>query len=759
MIKKSRVHLVALTIALGGVIVFLPVPGGHGNAFAQDADEQQVASVFEEITVTARKREESLYDTPMAISAFSSATIKAQNIKDLNDIGKYVPNLNITRFGIGNVAHAALFIRGIGLQDHIITTDPGVGLYVDGVYMGRQMGANLNLSNVERVEVLRGPQGTLYGRNSIGGAVNIITQKPGETQGYRVNLTAGSRERYAADFYGSFRLADDLNMSVMAAVDRRGGVGKALKIVEKVKEVGELFEASARIAIDWNVSDDVSLLFAADFVQGENGQSPATAEIIPGETGFTTNPSDPFGIFGPEGALTPDDFPDNPYDTNTGEAGLMANSHTGYGASVTANIGFGSVWSTKLIGSVRGSKYTGGYDDDAVFTDFESFPERGQADQFSLEAQLNGDFDRLTLVSGLYYFHEKGNTFSGINTFIFHGDTFDINQTTDSYAAYVHAEYQLSDRLELSGGFRYTEDKKEANALFTNFPWFLPAPVGNGTGVPGSAQRVFRKDSWTAPTWNVSMNYSLSNALNVYATIARGYQNGGYPARPFGGPDQFAAFNPTYALNYETGIKGTIGNWFQMYLAVFYTRYKDLALQFSNPSEAGFVTITANAGRSESKGVELESTLRLSDSFAVHSTIGYIDSEITQVDDGVIGVSEGSTPALTPKWTISVSPEYYIGLKNGDSVSFRMDYSYRSDMFGQTINNEFNRLDSRELLGFNITYGNTRHDWSMSLYGTNILDEKYEVARLDQAFAGFVDVVLSNDRSEFGLRFSKSFGQ
>jgi iron complex outermembrane receptor protein len=159
-------------------------------ALAQETEDE---GLFEEITVTAKKREQNIFEVPLAISAFSGETIQRQGIKDLTDVGKFVPNLNVTGFSAGHTSSVNPFIRGIGLQDHLITTDPGVGVYVDGVYLGRQVGQNWSLSNIERVEVLRGPQGTLYGRNSIGGAINIITRKPSATSASWRTSPRGSR--------------------------------------------------------------------------------------------------------------------------------------------------------------------------------------------------------------------------------------------------------------------------------------------------------------------------------------------------------------------------------------------------------------------------------------------------------------------------------------------------------------------------------------------------------------------------------------
>ena len=241
--------------------------------------EAAASTEFKPVVITSRKRPETLTQTPAAVSAFNAADIADRNIQTLSDIGKYVPNLDINRFGVGNPAHAAIFIRGIGLQDHIITTDPGVGVYLDGIYLGRQMGANLSLANIQRVEVLRGPQGTLYGKNTLGGAINIITAQPGDEDITKLDFKLGTRGRVETGGYTNFKVNDQLSIVATGDATRRNGIGKAL-LVDAKDEVGELFEYSGRIAAKLKVTNDFSLTAAIDGVHGINGKSPTTIDIF-----------------------------------------------------------------------------------------------------------------------------------------------------------------------------------------------------------------------------------------------------------------------------------------------------------------------------------------------------------------------------------------------------------------------------------------------------------------------------------------------
>ncbi len=699
------------------------------------------------IIVTARKRTESLFETPAAISAFTPELLEDRNISNLDDVGKYVPNLTITRYGVGNTAQAAVFIRGIGLQDHIITTDPGVGVYLDGVYLGRQMGANLSLSNIERIEVLRGPQGTLYGRNTLGGAVNIITKKPGDEETATISVKGGTRGRVAADFYSNFAMSDQFAISTSGAFKRRNGVGDFLNLPSADKRVGEENEFSGRIVARWEPSATFSTLFSLDGMSAHNGLSPYTI-------GFDASipAPDPNNIFdGSFPLLNASLLPANPDDNNTTVAGLDSTTNRTFGVSITSEWEASENLTAKVIASYRSSDYTGGLDDDATALRLSEFPENGNAQQSSLELQLNGQYGALDFVSGLYYFHEVGETESGPWVFSpFNtpgavegfGDFgfFDLNQTTDSYAAFTNVKYALSDRLSVGAGVRYSRDEKDADAQFPTF-----------------ATRKFLSENFDAFTWDVNASYNVRDDVFVYGQIQRGYQTGGFPPRPFGGAAQFASFDKTTSTNFEVGAKGRMSDYLTLMVSGFWTNYNDLALPFSDTTAGGgFVTIIANAGKSRSRGVEVEGSLYLSDNFSINGSIGYMDAEIRRVDPGTIGIALGDTPALTPDLTFSIAPKITMPLENGDTVTFNADYSYRGSMFGQSINRASEKLKSRGLTGFSLDYQSTEGGWTLGLYGENIFNKVYDQGRLQQA--GFVGIVRSNDRSEFGIRLKKRFG-
>ena len=437
-----------------------------GSAWAQE-------TAFEPVIVTAQKREQSIYDVPVAISAFSAETIERQGIADLTDIGKFVPNLNVTGFSAGHTSSANPFIRGIGLQDHLITTDPGVGVYVDGVYLGRQVGQNWSLANIERVEVLRGPQGTLYGRNSIGGAINIITRQPGDEDGGRVSLTAGSRGRLNADFYTNMAFSDEFAMSVTGAFQHRDGLGEFRMLENPRKEVGELEDISARVALKWSPNDRLS--FLADGRRERRRQR--TASLRHADRRVAERRRVRWR------AIAIRTRPSNPYNNRTGQESQTAVTNDARGVSLTVDYAIADNMAAKLLLSDRKSNYKAGLDDDGFFDDFLSFPEKGSADQQSAEFQLTGDFGAWDYVAGLYWFEEEGFNLQDPTIFLGGPGDFLLAQKVDSQAIYANVGYNFSEDLRVSGGLRYTQDDKEAGIRINEDAMF-PQGLINETSQP-----------------------------------------------------------------------------------------------------------------------------------------------------------------------------------------------------------------------------------------------------------------------------------
>jgi iron complex outermembrane receptor protein len=708
-----------LFVALASALAVSP------TAIAQNGDD----ALIEEIMVTATKREASIYEVPIAISAFEGDKLAEQGIIEIVDIGKFVPNLNITQFSAGHISSANPFIRGIGLQDHLITTDPGVSVYVDGVYLGRQVGQNWNLTNIERIEVLRGPQGTLYGRNSIGGAINIITKTPGANEGAKVGLEVGSRGRLNGDFYADMNLSDTVALAFTGGYRSRDGLGDFLNLPNAGIEVGETKEVYGRAALRYAPSDNFSLVLAYDANDGEGGLRPYTTLIDELPNGAVY-----------DAGYRNSDVSSDPYDNNTGQASQTIVTNKAEGFSLTADWNWNDTYSSKIIASTRTSEYKAGLDDDSFVDDFLSFPETGEADQTSLEFQFSGDMGAFDFVSGLYYFEEDGFNNQDPTVFLTFPGTFFLSQDVTSVAIYGNLGYDFTDKFRLSGGLRYTEDEKTA---FTN--------VGSG---PYDDSRDFDEI-----TWELAANYSFDNGLTGYATVQTGYQSGQYPARPFclfadtdpdDDDDCFKASDNITATNLEVGIKGQITDHFSMSAAIFTTEYSDLPYQVSTTSGGGFSTVNLIVDQT-STGFEWENTYFFTDNFSFQATLGYIDVDVDE-QQGVKPVAP-----LTPELTWSISPMWAIPLASGAEVRMRLDYSYRDNMYGEPSSDpgRLTAIDSRALLNVDIAYHSPDGSFTAGLYGRNVTDERYDNARLNTG--DYILQILSNDASEFGLRLVKSF--
>lgn len=716
-------------------ITFSLIAASSFATVANEANETQTAKKdIEAITVTATKRSQVIYEVPIAMSAFSGDKLAEQGISEITDVGKFVPNLNITGFSAGHNSSANPFIRGIGLQDHLITTDPGVSVYVDGVYLGRQVGQNWNLANIERIEVLRGPQGTLYGRNSIGGAINVITKQANSESVTKLSAEVGTRERVKGDVFINRGLTDNLAFNFNAGYNQRGGLGEFINLPEAKYDVGENREFHGRVSVKYDATDDLSFVVTADANDAEGGLRPYTTLIdeMPNGAYYTGMR---FGSPTPTGPLRNSDVAADPYDNATGSIEVTEVTNKANGVSLTTNYDISNDLGAKFILSKRSSEYKAGLDDDSTIYALDHYPERGEADQTSVELQLNGYLGQFDFVSGLYWFEEEGSNRQGADSRFNGGaNLLELDQTTTSKAVFVNVGYDMTDDLRVSGGLRYTQDEKEATAN-----------VGIGP--------TYAEDDWSQVSYDLSANYTLENGLNVYGSIQSGYQGGQFPARPyclFGDASCFVATDNITAVNYEVGLKGQVTSNFSMSVALFNTNYDDLPYQVSTTSEGGFDTRNLVVSQT-SRGIEWEGTAYITDNFSVHTSLGYMDVDVDE-QDRVKPVAP-----LTPDLTASISPSYEFALSDGSIINTRIDYSYRSDMYGEPSSdpNRLTEVEARSLVNFTVGYSPANANWRVDLYGRNIFDERYDDARLNTG--DYVLVIKSNDASEFGVRYSMTF--
>ena len=708
--------------------------------------QQTEAAMLEEIVVTARKREESLQETPISITAFSADALRQANMIDLRDIGKYTPGMSFTSYGMGSSEAGAMFLRGIGQSDHMVTTDPGVGLYIDGVYVGRNQGAALDLLDLERVEVLRGPQGTLFGKNTIGGAVNVVSRKPSMENGGEVELTVGDDGRFNLLASGELALSGRTALRASVQRKKRDGVGEQIFTGD---ESGDEDSVSARAQLFWQ-GDGAEFSLVADMTRARQAAMPHSFYAHAPWLGISTCYTDgagaepyvpcPPGVEGdPFDSYSLDDL-----DTEQDLFGVSAN----WAWDLNDQISF------KSITAYRDMEYLGNLEFDGAPQVVIHYLESGKSDQFSQEFQLVGENDASTLnwIAGAYYFTEDGHNLQDDDQF----GALDQRRSavkTDSYALFGQGTLDLTEQVSLTAGLRYTNEEKDYDLVYRSLtrdgqqalneqgqPVYRVAPTSLG-------------DSWDAVSGTVSVQYSVTEGAMLYATYSRGFRSGGFAARP-SRPSSVGVYDPEYVDMYEVGLKAdALDNRLRANIALYTSDYDDYQAQVNALADA-FDTRTLNAAKAEIDGVELELTAILSPNVRVLGTFSYTDAQIAKVDiDPSLNANfaKGSRLPYVSKWTYSISPQVDVPTPNGGSLLWRADYAYRSAFFGQIANAPEEREGSYGLFNARVEYLSPDERWSLAAYGVNLADKKY--TRVRNYFPGFIGFALWNtDRREFGIK-------
>jgi len=762
---------------LAGVAFTLPAMLAACPAWAQEAapaaeaaapqDDEANSTGIQDIVVTARRREESLQRTPVSISAVSAGTLDRLNVQDITKVGQLVPNLILSP--TGTISAVAPFIRGIGNQDPLLTLDSPVAVYLDGVYLGRQAANNFSLVELERVEVLRGPQGTLFGRNTSGGAVSIITKKPSDDFGIKAKASYGRFNDWTGRVSVNTGLLGESGIAMSFAYMHRQRDGYT-----NDPDVGSANDPGAqnsdsvwgRLHGQWgNVSLDVT----GDYDQ-TTGQrppfiitnvSPTVAAYYAQSPGLGGRP---LLVYSKAYQKTVDLRDGNPADP-----GLPQKINT-YGTAATLQVDVSDAVSLKSITSYRGfdadigSEWSNGgmrgpvIDFGSGITSVQEVypfasPYKISQHQVSQEFQLLGTSEHFKYVAGLYYFRESFHEFNpSTYTFVL-SPTLALNGagiseytgSSTSYAAFAQGGYTpafLDGRLEISAGARYTIDKKVVDV----------STVANGHG-----ERTFRR-----PDYNVTLNFQATPNILTYARVGSGYRSGGFNARSAG--TATFGFEPEKATTYEGGIKfQTDDHRLRLNGSVFRTQYSDLQV-------AQFVGTSGSAQNADAHytGFELELQAAPVDGLLLDGSVGYVDAKYDYFPHAdpanptqVIDIAAQSSFPYVAKWTTHVSAQYTLPATGIGAPMARIDYSHSSKrrFFANSIDNPFNeqiadpgqdRVSARIALT-NIPFGD-RLKGEVGLWGENLLNESLIDYGVDFGALGFAGVGFGQPR-RIGIDF------
>lgn len=716
---------------------------GAGAAEAAESSSARVATMIEEVVVTARKREESLQETPISITAFSADDLKARNITNLTELQFSTPGLT-SNLGAAGGSTGQYFIRGIGQSDWIAAFEPGVGIYVDGVYLGRVTGAALDLVDVSRIEVLRGPQGTLFGRNTIGGAISIVSKAPSFEHEGQAEVTYGERDHLAIKGGVSGPLvADQLAARFSFNAETKNGHG--VRLVDGERQ-GDKEVFAARGALRWTPGEDITIDLVAD-VTHQTGTGdfaklkgineiyyPNTAQYVIEDRRSTWS-----GL-------------DTPNDNDT------------WGVSLTVDYAITPEISIKSITAYRDLQAQSGMDFDGTPGSYLEQLIDTEQDQFSQELQLSGRAidDRLDWLVGFYYFEEDIRQLADVTIdlapFFFRVHSPQLNVLDNkSVAGFAQATFKITDQLSLTAGARYTDEKKEIFYDHTQVHQagsFLPEGFVQVIVPPQSVD-----DSWSSFTPKVGLEYQVTDDLMVYASYSEGFRSGGFNGRPQS-VNVITPFDPEKVKVWEGGFKSDLlDNRLRVNGAVFWNDYTDLQLA-STVTIGGAPALTVgNAGKSELKGGELEVTAAPVEGLLLNVGVAYLDQKFTQLDPGVLlagGLTLDSRQPNTPKWQVNAGIQYTADLGDAGLLTGRMDYSYKS---AQTffLGDPLETQKNENVVNARLTYETPGDHWQLSVYALNLFDENYNAFQEADMLNYGIDLIWPAPPREIGVTVGYRF--
>ena len=712
-----------LSRAIHGVLA-MSLLAGTGTVMAQDAApaaDGPKTTTLEGIKVTARKREETLQEVPVAVTAFTADSLDKLNVKDLADLDGQVPNLTIYA-ARGSSSTLTAYIRGVGQSDPLWGVDPGVGIYMDDVYIARPQGALLDVFDVDRIEVLRGPQGTLYGKNTIGGAIKYISKGlRSDFNGYgSVTLGNYGQRDIKAAVGGGFGGSEYLRGRISVADLHRDGFGENLVTVAQVSDKKV---RAVRANLGAYVTDSFDLQFAFDHVDDGSG--------VRGAQMLRANPYDAL--------LTPATGPFLPladrYDVCNGMPNV--NDTTLSGASVVANFRMNDDWTFKYVLAKRES-------DTETNIDFDTTPDKiADVKAFYSDEQVTHEFQanydaggRSRGVIGIYKFDGEagGQVLNNFFNLSF-GDT-QGTVYTESIAAYADWTFDVSDKFSIDAGLRWTNEDKHAvvkNIGYTDGTFTKPSGV-----VAAAFDKTINFKNLSP---KISLDYQVTPDIMVYGLASRGFKSGGYNirAQATAVPRSAEPFQDEQVDSFEVGTKmGLLDQRLFLNLSAFHNKYKDIQLsiftEYTTPQNTkAFFGDFTNAGEGTVNGFEVEYQWMATDNFNISGNLAWLDAKFDTYMFKNVNIADQQEFTNAPDFSGALNAEYRIDLDGAGSLSARVGYTYQSRVVATTevVKDPVTLAtvqpitqDGYGLVGAGIIW-KANDAWTVSLQGSNLTDKEY----------------------------------
>jgi iron complex outermembrane receptor protein len=696
------------------------------TAYAQQAEQ---TLQLDEVVVTAQRRSENLQKTPLTISAVTGEKLESQGIKTVVDLANQVPALQITSSGGGA---AQIFLRGIGSTNTTEVGDPAVAYHIDGIYIARSTSVGALFYDIDRVEVLRGPQGTLYGRNATAGAINVITKQP--KFDYEANGTIDVGNYGAITTSGMVNVPVSETLAVRAAFQQSRHDGYVVALNKGPGTGGndryDQDDKSARVQLLWKPSDVLSVRLSTDYLhQGGAGGGDGTY----GTTRVTGDP----------------------WTCNCATNIYRNNKFYSFGGEANWDLGFATL--TYLTGFNFSRLDRSG---ENASTGAPSYF-KGKDHTWSHELRLGGRTGDLTWVAGLYRFTEDNNVdfrvFLATNSYL---SFIQPEVTAKSWAAFGQGTYAVTDRLRLTAGLRYTEDQKARNG-----GTFLTNSAG---AITSTVVLNVADAKWDALNWKVGADFDLTDSSMLYANAATGYKAGGY----FDGVGA-NTYAPEKITSYEAGVKNRfLDNRLQLNASAFLYDYQDFQVSAVGVIAGQNATVTLNADKAKVYGLEFETNLVITENDRLDASLGWLHAEYTDfvlpLGDAFANNNANATMAAcytanfaaaaprstnfsgcrmarTPEWTLNVGYQHTWNLESGAKLTGRISSHYETGKNLEYHGFAQNKQDAFTKTDLNLTYASSDDRWSLQGYVRNLEDENVRTASSPNATTG----LATNGNAEF----------